>query len=79
MGHVLEVVGVGEGNRIITTTVFGPGPDGRAVPRHLPERIRDQLLRAGYDLRTLARYAEAGTGAWRRPRHSRLQRPEPAR
>ncbi|MGA3486570.1 CpaF family protein [Micromonosporaceae bacterium DT55] len=79
VSQIEEVVGVGEGNRIITTTVFGPGPDGRAVPRHLPERIRDQLLRAGYDLRALARYVEAGTGAWRRPRHSRLQRPEPAR
>ncbi len=74
VSHVEEVIGAGEGNRITTTTVFGPGPDGRAVPRHLPERIRDQLLRVGYDARLLSRYVEAGTGAWRRPRHTRLAR-----
>ncbi|MFC0100301.1 CpaF family protein [Micromonospora marina] len=72
VSHVEEVIGVGEGNRITTTTVFGPGPDGRAVPRHLPERIRDQLLRVGYDARLLTRFVEAGVGAWRRPRHTRL-------
>ncbi len=71
VSHVEEVIGVTEHNRISTTTVFGPGPDGRAVPRHLPERVRDQLLRIGYDARMLSRYIEAGTGAWRRPRHSR--------
>lgn len=74
VSHVEEVVGVGDGNRIVTTTVFGPGPDGRAVPQHLPERVRDQLLRVGYDARLLSRYIEARTGAWRRPRHSRLGR-----
>ncbi|ROT33816.1 CpaF family protein [Micromonospora sp. HM5-17] len=74
VSHVEEVIGVGEGSRITTTTVFGPGPDGRAIPRHLPERIRDQLLRVGYDARLLTRYIEAGTGAWRRPRHSLLGR-----
>ncbi|MBM0229204.1 MULTISPECIES: CpaF family protein [Micromonospora] len=74
VSHVEEVIGVGEGNRITTTSVFGPGPDGRAVPRHLPERIRDQLLRVGYDARLLTRFIEAGTGAWRRPRHTRLGR-----
>ena len=26
VSHVEEVIGVGEGNRITTTTVFGPGP-----------------------------------------------------
>ncbi|MBE1485829.1 CpaF family protein [Plantactinospora soyae] len=75
VSHVEEVIGVGEGNRITTTTVFGPGQDGRAVPRHLPERVRDQLLRVGYDVRLLTRYIEAGAGAWRRPRHSRLGPP----
>ncbi|MFB9234875.1 CpaF family protein [Plantactinospora siamensis] len=74
VSHVEEVIGVGEGTRITTTSVFGPGPDGRAVPRHLPERVRDELLRVGYDARLLARYIEAGVGAWRRPRHSRLGR-----
>ncbi|MFC6018841.1 CpaF family protein [Plantactinospora solaniradicis] len=75
VSHVEEVIGVGEGSRITTTTVFGPGQDGRAVPRHLPERVRDQLLRVGYDARLLTRYIEAGAGAWRRPRHSRLGPP----
>ncbi|HTF11885.1 MAG TPA: CpaF family protein, partial [Asanoa sp.] len=54
-------------------TVFGPGADGRAIPLHLPERVRDQLMRIGYDARMLTRYIEAGTGAWRRPRHTQLQ------
>ena len=74
VSHVDEVIGVGDGNRIVTTQVFGPGPDGRAVPLHLPERIRAQLLRVGYDARLLSRWVEAGTGAWRRPRQSRLGR-----
>ncbi|BCJ65268.1 CpaF family protein [Polymorphospora rubra] len=74
VSHVEEVIGAAEGSRISTTTVFGPGPDGRAVPQHLPERIREQLLRIGYDARMLSRYIEAGTGAWRRPRHTRLRR-----
>lgn len=72
VSHVEEVVGAGEGNRIVTTTIFGPGPDGRAIPQHLPERIRDQLLRVGYDARLLSRYIDARTGSWRRPKHSRL-------
>lgn len=72
VSHVEEVIGVGEGNRIVTTTLFGPGADGRAVPRHLPERVRAQLLRVGYDARLLGRWIEAGVGAWQRPRHSRL-------
>ncbi|WP_406077709.1 CpaF family protein [Micromonospora sp. NBC_00858] len=74
VSHVEEVIGAGEAGRITTTTVFGPGPDGRAVPRHLPERVRDQLLRVGYDARLLTRWIEAGTGAWRRPRQTRLAR-----
>ncbi|WP_341483424.1 ATPase, T2SS/T4P/T4SS family [Micromonospora cathayae] len=72
VSHVEEVIGAGEGNRITTTEVFGPGPDGRAVPKHLPERVREHLLRVGYDARLLSRYIEAGTGAWRRARHTRL-------
>jgi pilus assembly protein CpaF len=74
VSHVEEVIGVTEHNRIANTTVFGPGSDGRAVPRHLPERVREQLLRIGYDPRLLARYIEAGAGAWRRPMHSELRR-----
>jgi pilus assembly protein CpaF len=78
VSHVEEVIGVGDGNRIATTTVFGPGPDGRAIPRHLPERIRNQLLRVGYDVRLLSRYIDAGVGAWRRPRQSLLATPPQA-
>ncbi|SIQ63227.1 CpaF family protein [Micromonospora avicenniae] len=74
VSHVEEVIGAGDAGRITTTTVFGPGPDGRAIPRHLPERVRDQLLRVGYDARLLTRWIEAGTGAWRRPRQTRLAR-----
>lgn len=74
VSHIEEVIGVGDSSRITTTTVFGPGPDGRAVPRHLPERVRDQLSRVGYDARLLSRYIEAGAGAWRRPRHTQLGR-----
>ncbi|RIV38865.1 CpaF family protein [Micromonospora radicis] len=74
VSHVEEVLGVGESSRITTTRVFGPGPDGRAVPRHLPERVRDQLLRVGYDARLLSRWIEAGQGAWRRPKQTRLGR-----
>jgi hypothetical protein len=49
---------------VVTTEVFGPGPDGRAIPRHLPEQLRDQLARVGYDARNLVPYIEAGRGAW---------------
>jgi pilus assembly protein CpaF len=71
VSHIEEVDGVGDG-RIATTTVFGPGPDGRGIPRHLPARLRDPLLRVGYDARHLAQWIEAGQGAWRRRRHSVL-------
>jgi Flp pilus assembly CpaF family ATPase len=68
VSHVIEVGGMRE-ERVVTTTVFGPGPDGRAVPRHLPERIRDDLMDVGYDPRELVAYIEAGAnnrGAWTR-------------
>jgi len=66
LSHVVEVVGAGDRGQVVTTELFGPGPDGRAVPRHHPERIRDQLLRAGYDSRHLAGLITAGDGGWRR-------------
>ena len=68
-GEVVEVGGMHD-DRMVTTTIFGPGPDGRAVPRHLPERLRDQLLRAGYDPRLLTGYIQLGDdnhGAWTTP------------
>ena len=64
----------GDGNRITTTTVFGPGPDGRAAPRHLPERIRDQLAAGRVRRPPALPLIEAGAGAWRRPRTTRLGR-----
>ncbi len=66
VSHVIEVGGMRDGN-VVLTTVFGPGVDGRAVPRHLPERIKDDLLDVGYDLRELVPFIEAGAnnkGAW---------------
>ncbi|HZM81757.1 MAG TPA: ATPase, T2SS/T4P/T4SS family [Candidatus Limnocylindrales bacterium] len=66
VSHVIEVGGMRD-DRVVTTTVFGPGPDGRAVPRHLPERIREDLMDVGYDPRELTAYIEAGTqnrGSW---------------
>ncbi|MEV6970940.1 ATPase, T2SS/T4P/T4SS family [Hamadaea sp. NPDC051192] len=76
VSHVVEVGGMRDG-QVVTTTVFGPGQDGRAVPRHLPERIREDLLDVGYDLRELTAYIEAGPhnrGAWSRELHTRRVR-----
>ncbi|WP_027342719.1 CpaF family protein [Hamadaea tsunoensis] len=76
VSHVIEVGGMRD-DRVVTTTVFGPGADGRAVPRHLPERIRDDLMDAGYDLRELTAYIEAGPhnrGAWARELRTRRSR-----
>jgi pilus assembly protein CpaF len=76
VSHVIEVGGMRE-NRVVTTTVFGPGPDGRAVPRHLPERIRDDLMDVGYDPRELVPYIEAGAsnrGSWTRELHTKRVR-----
>ena len=64
--YISEIVEIGgmSGDQLVTTTIFGPGPDGRAVPRHQPERLRDQLLRGGYDPRALTPYIQAGGGGW---------------
>lgn len=67
VSHVVEVVGAGDRGQVVTTELFGPGPDGRATPRHHPERIRDALRRAGYDSRYLTPYIAAGDGGWRAP------------
>lgn len=74
VSHVVEVVGSGERGQVVTTELFSPGHDGRAAPRHHPERIRDQLLRVGYDSRLLAPYIAAGDGQWRRPLQTRAGR-----
>ena len=48
VSQVLEVNGLGESARPATTTVFGPGVDGRAVPHHRPSCLGD-LVRVGFD------------------------------
>jgi Flp pilus assembly CpaF family ATPase len=65
VSNIVEVHDSFESGHVVTTEVFGPGPDGRAVPRHLPERLRDQLQLTGYDARELVPYIEARRGAWR--------------
>jgi Flp pilus assembly CpaF family ATPase len=64
VSNIVEVHDSFESGHVVTTEVFGPGPDGRAVPRHLPERMREQLQLAGYDARELVPYIEARRGAW---------------
>ncbi|HKD97707.1 MAG TPA: CpaF/VirB11 family protein [Micromonosporaceae bacterium] len=71
-----EVTGTAPGGRVAHTTVFGPAFDGRGIPRHLPERVRDDLLRVGYDPAAhLGPWIEAGAGAWRRHPHALTGRP----
>ena len=67
--YVSEVVEVGgmTDDRLVTTTIFGPGPDGRAVPQNQPDRLADALRRVGYDARHLSAYAQQGErnyGMW---------------
>jgi Flp pilus assembly CpaF family ATPase len=73
VSEVVEIVGM-NGDVVVTNTIFGPGDDGRAVPRHLPERLREPLLRVGYDPRVLTPYIEHGRGAWQRPLQTILRR-----
>lgn len=60
--QVVEINGLGERDRPATTLVFGPGPDGRAVPLHRPACLAD-LARAGFD-ETLLDYRR---GTWLEP------------
>ncbi|MBN9327002.1 MAG: CpaF family protein [Cellulomonas sp.] len=62
VSQVLEVNGLGETNRPATTAVFGPGPDGRAVPLHRPGFLHE-LVRAGFDERLL----DHRDGTWPSP------------
>jgi pilus assembly protein CpaF len=59
VSQVVEINGLGEGSRPTTTTVFGPGPDGRGVPLHRPECLPD-LVRAGFD----ATFLDHPAGTW---------------
>src|SRR5690606_41682746 len=67
VSHVVEVLGASGRGPVVTTELFGPGPDGRAYPRHQPERIRDRLRRVGYDPRALTAAIAAADGGWRAP------------
>jgi pilus assembly protein CpaF len=48
VSEVLEIDGIGEFGRPSTTSVFAPGPDGRAVPAYAPSCL-PALRRAGFD------------------------------
>jgi pilus assembly protein CpaF len=72
VSHVVEIVGAADRGQVVSTELFGPGPDGRAVPRHHPERVRDQLLRVGYDSRCLAPLIASGDGGWRTALHTKV-------
>jgi Flp pilus assembly CpaF family ATPase len=63
VSHVVEVHGAFESGRVVTTSLFSPGPNGRATPRHLPEQLADRLRLAGYDPRVLVPYLRPGPGA----------------
>lgn len=52
VSDVVAIEGLGESSRPATTAVFGPGPDGRAIPLHRPAFLPD-LVRAGFDPRLL--------------------------
>ena len=62
VSEVLEVNGIGETSRPALTTVFGPGPDGRAVPMHQPACLPD-LVRTGFD----PAFLDARAGTWTSP------------
>lgn len=59
---VLELNGLGETSRPITTTVFARGPDGRAVPAHRPQCL-DDLVDVGFD----PGWLDHPGGTWPRP------------
>ncbi|GLW34478.1 protein kinase [Actinoplanes regularis] len=70
--YASELVEVGgmSGEQVVTTLIFGPGADGRAVPRNVPDRLAGALRRVGYDARILSSYIQLGennAGAWTRP------------
>jgi Flp pilus assembly CpaF family ATPase len=62
VSQVVEIAGLGEANRPATPTVFGPGPDGRAVPLHRPLCLPD-LVRVGFDPALL----DYRAGTWTAP------------
>lgn len=66
VSHVIEVNGIADGGKgVRTTTVFGPGTDGRAVPLHNPERFMPSLQDAGWNPHQF--HSTKGVGAWPYP------------
>lgn len=65
VSHVVEIDHIGDNGRPRTTTIFGPGPDGRAVPQNQPDRLLDALRLTGYDPSVLAHHQDRGL--WARP------------
>jgi hypothetical protein len=62
VSDIVEINGMGEFGRPTTTTVFAPGPDGRAVPTHAPACL-PELIRAGFD----PGFLDHRTGTWTLP------------
>ena len=63
VSHVVEIAGLGESSRPATTAVFGPGEDGRALPRHQPACL-PELVRAGFDPALLTHGSWNGSGGY---------------
>ncbi|MEO6821365.1 MAG: CpaF/VirB11 family protein [Candidatus Nanopelagicales bacterium] len=59
VSEVVEIDGIGEFGRPVMTTVFGPGRDGRAVPKHSPRCLPD-LIRRGFD----PAFLDRAEGTW---------------
>jgi Flp pilus assembly CpaF family ATPase len=59
VSEVVEIDGIGEFGRPVMTTVFGPGRDGRAVPKHSPQCLPD-LVRRGFD----PAFLDQAEGTW---------------
>ncbi len=54
VSEILEIDGISDNGRPVTTRVFAPGPDGRALPAHHPACLSD-LVAAGFDATLLDR------------------------
>lgn len=54
VSEILEIDGISDSGRPVTTRVFAPGPDGRAVPAHHPACL-PELAAVGFDATWLDR------------------------
>jgi pilus assembly protein CpaF len=63
VSHVVEIDSIGDGGRPAINTVFGPGPDGRAVPQISPGRTLPALQASGFNIGLLQHRA----GQWQPP------------